>query len=53
MCLRGKFGFYCVPHNFFFRKNAQVTGMFGWILKTNWDIGRIMEYYRQHRHAST
>ena len=26
-------------------KKSTVTGMFGWILKTDWDIGRVMKLY--------
>ncbi len=24
--------------------------MFGWILKTNWDIEKVAEYYKEHEH---
>jgi len=29
--------------------DVKVTGMFGWILKTNWNIGRLMYLYKQKK----
>lgn len=31
------------------RPQAKVTDMFGWILKTDWDIGRMMKWHARRR----
>jgi hypothetical protein len=38
---------YCNPH---VKRIVKVTRVFGWILKTDWDIDRVIELYTK-KHA--